>query len=235
MSKQFISSLYAFPHTLRAALDRLPDNDTKHIQEIRVRVGKPLIFTTDEGARFLHISGEISITRPSSPYIPTKTEVSELYKNLCGGSVYAHTDELKKGYIAMRYGHRAGVCGTLNDNMSLKNITSINDLVSGISNDTRYEITTTISMDSVESTKLQEIANTLFGNDGRISFKGLNNGPNNQINIVRATSTEISQVGPILGNFNGITNEINIRIYNCSDNDINTIKNNYDVVNIQKF
>ena len=59
-----------------------------------------------------------------------------------------------------------------------KNITSINDLVSGISNDTRYEITTTISMDSVESTKLQEIANTLFGNDGRISFKGLNNGPN---------------------------------------------------------
>lgn len=116
-----------------------------------------------------------------------------------------------------------------------KNITSINDLVSGISNDTRYEITTTISMDSVESTKLQEIANTLFGNDGRISFKGLNNGPNNQINIVRATSTEISQVGPILGNFNGITNEINIRIYNCSDNDINTIKNNYDVANIQKF
>lgn len=126
MSKQFISSLYAFPHTLRATLERLPDNDTKHIQEIRVRVGKPLIFTTDEGARFLHISGEISITRPSSPYIPTKTEVSELYKNLCGGSVYAHTDELKKGYIAMRYGHRAGVCGTLNDNMSLKNITSIN-------------------------------------------------------------------------------------------------------------
>ena len=56
-----------------------------------------------------------------------------------------------------------------------------------------------------------------------------------QISIVRATSTEISQVNSILDNFNGITNEINIRIYNCSDNDINTIKNNYDVVNIQKF
>ena len=116
-----------------------------------------------------------------------------------------------------------------------KNITSINDLVSGISNDTQYEITTTISMDSLESTKLQEIANTLFGNDGRISFKGLNNGPNNQINVVRATSTEISQVGPILGNFNGITNEITIRIYNCSDYDIDNIKNNYNVTNIQKF
>ena len=116
-----------------------------------------------------------------------------------------------------------------------KNITSVNDLVSGISNDTQYEITTTISMDSIESTKLQEISNLLFGNDGRISFKGSNNGLNNQINIVRATSTEIPQVNSILGNFNGITNEITIRIYNCSDNDINTIKNNYDVANIQKF
>lgn len=116
-----------------------------------------------------------------------------------------------------------------------KNITSINNLVSGISNDTQYEITTTIALDSIESTKLQEATNLLFHNDGRISFKGSNTGTIEQINVVRATSTEISQVNPIFGNFNGITNEITIRIYNCSDNDINSIKNNYDVVNIQKF
>ena len=116
-----------------------------------------------------------------------------------------------------------------------KNITSVNDLVSGISNDTQYEITTTITLDSIDSTKMQEITNTLFKNDGRISFKGSNTGMTDQINVVRATSTEISQVNSILDNINGLTNEITIRIYNCSDNDINTIKNNYDVVNIQKF
>ena len=88
---------------------------------------------------------------------------------------------------------------------------------------------------SLDSTKIQEITNTLFKNDGRISFKGSNTGINNQINVVRATSTEISEVSPILDNFNGITNEITIRVYNCSDNDINTIKNNFDVTNIQKF
>ena len=116
-----------------------------------------------------------------------------------------------------------------------KNITSINDLVSGISNDTDYEITTTISLDSLESNKAQEIINTLFQNDERISFKGSNSGLTDQIYIVRATSDEITQINDIMGNFNGITNEITIRIYNCSDNDINNIKNNYDVTNIQKF
>ena len=116
-----------------------------------------------------------------------------------------------------------------------KNITSINDLVSGISNNTTYEITTMISMNSLESNKIQEISNILFQNDGRISFKGMNSGLINQVYVVRATNDEITQVNPILGNFSGITNEITIRIYNCSDYDINNIKNNYNVTNIQKF
>ena len=116
-----------------------------------------------------------------------------------------------------------------------KNITSVNDLVSGISNNTTYEITTTVSIHSLESSKLQEITNILFKNDERISFKGSNSGLTDQINIVRATNDEITQVTPILGNFNGITNEITIRIYNCSDYDIDNIKNNYNVTNIQKF
>lgn len=116
-----------------------------------------------------------------------------------------------------------------------KNITSINDLISGISNDTDYEITTIVTTDSVESMKIQEISNILFQKDGRISIKGSNSGLTNQIFLVRATGSELSEVNNILSNFNGISNEITIRIYNCSDNDIDYIKNNYNVTNIQKF
>ena len=116
-----------------------------------------------------------------------------------------------------------------------KNVTSINDLISGISNDTSYELSTTITMDSIESNKIQEISNALFQNNGRISVKGSNSGITDQINIVRGTSDELTQINNIIGTFNGITNEITIRIYNCSDSDINTIKNNFDVTNIRKF
>ena len=58
-----------------------------------------------------------------------KTEASELaesFKLLCKSSVYAHTEELKKGYIRLRGGNRAGVCGTLNENGNMSDISSVN-------------------------------------------------------------------------------------------------------------
>ena len=116
-----------------------------------------------------------------------------------------------------------------------KNVSSINDLISGIPNGTNYEISTVISIDSIDATKLQEITNILFQNHGRISIKGSNNGLTNQIVIVRATSDELTLADNILGAFDGVTNEIVIRIYNYTDNDIDTIKKNYDVESIQKF
>ena len=116
-----------------------------------------------------------------------------------------------------------------------KNITSLNDLISGIPNNTEYELSTTITMNSLESNKIQEITNTLYQGNGRISVKCSNSGTMNQIIIVKGTDNEITQINQILGNFSGITNEITIRIYNCSDNDINTIRNNFDVTNIQKY
>lgn len=115
-----------------------------------------------------------------------------------------------------------------------QNISSINDLISGIPNGTNYEISTTISLDSLDSNNLQEIINSLFADHDRISIKGSNN-IKNQIIVVRATADELTQVNNLLGDFNGVTSEIVIRIYNSNDNDINTIKNNYDVKSIQKI
>ncbi|MBR0270761.1 MAG: adhesin [Methanobrevibacter sp.] len=116
-----------------------------------------------------------------------------------------------------------------------ENITSINDLISELPENATYEITTTISVDSVETTTFQEINNLLFQNNERISVKATNTGYTDQISIIRATDTELSQVSPIIGEFNGITGQITIRLYNCSDSDIDTIENNFDVINIQKF
>jgi len=116
-----------------------------------------------------------------------------------------------------------------------KEVTSINDLISGIPNNTDYEISTIIAVDSIDTLKFQETNNIFFQNHERISIKGSNNGLTNQINIVRGSNNDLTEANSIFGEFNGLTNEITIRIYNCSDNDINTIKNNYDVLNIQRF
>lgn len=116
-----------------------------------------------------------------------------------------------------------------------KNISSLNDLISGTPDNAQYEISTTVTLNSLEGTKLQEVTNALYQNNARISIKGSNTGLTDQMIIVRGTNSELTQMNQILGNFSGITNEITIRIYNCSDNDINTIQNHFNVTNIQKY
>lgn len=114
-----------------------------------------------------------------------------------------------------------------------KNITSLNDLK--LNNNTNWEISTSITLDSLDSTKMQEITNSLYSNHDRISVKGLNSGLNNQLSLTRATGDEITDANNILGEFNGVSDRISIRIYNCTGSDIDAVKNNFDVINIQKF
>lgn len=114
-------------------------------------------------------------------------------------------------------------------------ISSLNDLISGISNDTNFEITTKVSVDDINANQIQEISNALMKHDKRISVKGTTNDIDGQIIIVKATGQDINDANSILGNINGITDKITIRIYDSTDKQINTIKDNYDVINIRNF
>lgn len=112
-------------------------------------------------------------------------------------------------------------------------ITSLNELISDIDNDTNFEISTQISTDSLSTMKIQEVANKLLNNDKRISISS--NDLNNKIILNKATKENINDADSILGNFDGMSEEITIRIYNSTDSQLDTIKNNYDVSNIRNF
>ena len=116
-----------------------------------------------------------------------------------------------------------------------ENITSLNELISGIGNTTNYEITTAIAVDELTTINYQDLTNSLYSHDKRISIKGSNAGIYNQLIITRATGDEINLADGILGNFNGATSPITIRIYDCSEQDLKTIENNYNVTNIKTF
>ncbi|MGX8693462.1 MAG: adhesin [Methanobrevibacter sp.] len=114
-----------------------------------------------------------------------------------------------------------------------KEITSLADLTNNLTGD--YEISTIISLDSIDTLKIQEIANILNEHGKRLGIKASNTDLENQINIEKADESNINYANDILGNINGITSEITIRIYNCSDSQLNQIKDNFDVTNIRKF
>lgn len=115
--------------------------------------------------------------------------------------------------------------------ISPKTISTLNDLVSGLDNNTNYEISTDIAVAEIDSISCQELFNKLDQiKQPRIVTT---NKPTNLIKIVRANSQTMSVANSILGNINGQTNEITIRIYDCNDNYINKLKANYDVINVK--
>ena len=116
-----------------------------------------------------------------------------------------------------------------------KKINSLNELISGIDNNTNFEITTRLTLDSIDAKKIQEMTNKLQNHGKRVSVKTVTSDMDNQLLIVKATRQNINDADSILETIDGITNEITIRIYNCSDKDIETIENNYDIINIRKF
>lgn len=56
--------------------------------------------------------------------------IEEIFLSLCHGSIYAHVNTIKEGYISLGQGLRAGICGTAvlegNSLDAVKNISSIN-------------------------------------------------------------------------------------------------------------
>ncbi|WP_409199880.1 adhesin [Methanobrevibacter sp. DSM 116169] len=109
-----------------------------------------------------------------------------------------------------------------------KNITTLNDLTENLNN-TDYEITTFVSINDLDNMKIQEVINSLYKNNLRISIKSEREGAQNQIEIQRATSDEISIANDILGESSGLTDKITIRLYNASESDIDSIPNKINV------
>lgn len=114
-------------------------------------------------------------------------------------------------------------------------ITSLNDLIKDIDNGTNFEITTKVSIDDLATSQIQKIKNVLSEKENRISVKPETSDMDNQLVISRATKENINDADSALGNINGISEEITIRIYDSTDKQIDNIKNKYDVMKIKTF
>ena len=109
----------------------LRDSLSKHwggLEEIRLRVNRPLIISTSEGSFAILTNGSIS-PAIGSAYIVTEADIKWIFCSLCENSIYAHAEEIKQGYITIKGGHRAGFSGkaVLSDG-KIENIKEINSI-----------------------------------------------------------------------------------------------------------
>ena len=112
-----------------------------------------------------------------------------------------------------------------------KEINNFNDLVSKIPKDCEYEISATIALENLDNVKYQKLLNALYNN--KKPCIALND-EGNALEINRANKTDLEIANHILGDFNGQTSQIQIRIYNSTSEDSRAIESDYNVLSISK-
>ncbi len=102
--------LLVLPLNIRRIVAAQPDPVLNSLEEIRVRLGKPLLLRLSSGDIFIGPNGKA--TRQSvEAYHVTAADMENLIDLVSGSSLYALEEELRTGFITLPGGHRAGVTG----------------------------------------------------------------------------------------------------------------------------
>ncbi len=121
--------LYALPFKIRQGLYNISPEIQKSITEIRLRKNRPLALTVSGSTLFLTPDGQTRKALQSGLLIADERDISDCFRLLCDDSVFAHENELKNGFISLKNGCRAGVCGRLSGGI-MQDITSLNIRIS---------------------------------------------------------------------------------------------------------
>ena len=98
-----------FSRTIRDILLKAPV-DFEHVQEIRLRVGMPLMLILDNQEYYLTGEGALSAAREEA-YIVGRTEIKETIEHISCHSLYAFEEEIRQGSLTIQGGHRIGIAG----------------------------------------------------------------------------------------------------------------------------
>lgn len=187
LSDEIINSLSV---NLREKIKNISRNDI-NIEEIRLRSQKPLILNANNRDYFYNQNLNKLDTKMDNPYIVTKEDIEQTFQIICKYSIHSFMDDIKKGFITLRGGHRVGLVGKaiVEDGQvkNMKHISSLNIRVSreiiGCSNnilshiirgDNQVNNTLIISPPQCgKTTLIRDIVRNLSNGNRDYGFKGI--------------------------------------------------------------
>ncbi|WP_042355086.1 stage III sporulation protein AA [Bacillus rubiinfantis] len=86
------------PKNIADQINQIPPELREELEEIRIRINRPIEVTTKRGPRFLS-------------YIIQPEDAFHLINKISHFSIYTLEEELKRGYITVSGGHRVGLAG----------------------------------------------------------------------------------------------------------------------------
>ena len=120
--------LQTFGGNLQQILERLEESFLNEIEEIRIRVKKPLLIVCKKKEYFIKRNGDIA-KNIEDAYFPTSEDIRHTLEKASRYSMYAFSEEVKNGFLTIEGGHRIGIVGkTVVENGSVKTIQNISAL-----------------------------------------------------------------------------------------------------------
>lgn len=118
-----------FPSLLRP-LVRAGFQNGIEAEEIRLRIGRPVMLLAKDGEYFWNQKNDILQKNSEQGYIWKETDMKETLSKMSQYSMYALEEELRNGFFTIQGGHRIGVAGrTVCEQgkiLSFRNICSLN-------------------------------------------------------------------------------------------------------------
>jgi len=99
------------PGRIRYAVSNLDRPVLKDIDEIRLRAGRPVMLSCSGRDFFLWETGQVS-EYPENGLVLSVDELNDMVLRICENSFYAYQDDISKGFVTIRGGHRVGLVGT---------------------------------------------------------------------------------------------------------------------------
>lgn len=128
--ERFDSAARSICERLRRPLLALPAGVKERVQEIRLRINRPVCLCCAGGTYFPGPGGRLTLKPDAGTPVTDRQDLEESFRNLCSYSIYSHENEIRNGYVTLSGGHRAGVCGTavLQDGTvcGMRDVSSIN-------------------------------------------------------------------------------------------------------------
>lgn len=117
-----------FGKNVGSVLENITAIPFHQVEEIRLRVGQPLLILTSEKEYFLNRNSEVC--SPDKAYLVNSEDLVSALERMTHSSIYAVEEDLKKGFLTLPGGNRVGVTGEVILNQGqiqiMKHISSLN-------------------------------------------------------------------------------------------------------------
>ncbi|MGL5755048.1 MAG: stage III sporulation protein AA [Paraclostridium sp.] len=128
MKKLSDEILNSISSSLKEKIMKIQNNNI-NIEEIRLRIKKPLIINANNTDYFYNKQSNSLDTKNSSSYEVTKEDIEQTFQLMCKYSIHSFIDDIKKGFITLKGGHRVGIVGkVIIEDGQVKNIKHISSL-----------------------------------------------------------------------------------------------------------